>query len=117
MKGNIKITFESLMLSLLHDHFSFFACQRIIPTSFQQFLVNFPLWKINIIYIYEGDLDFTWIEMHSFFNRILLSFRPIVYAIPLGGGGGSIVMMTLMYVFARPYTFKITTNLVHKVWR
>jgi hypothetical protein len=56
--------------------------------------------------------------MHSFFNGILLSFRPIVYAIPLvGGGGGSIVMMTPMYVFARPYTFKITTNLVHKVWR
>jgi hypothetical protein len=49
--------------------------------------------------------------MHSFFNRILLSFRPIVYDIPLGGGGGSIMMITLMYVFARPYTFKITTNL------
>jgi hypothetical protein len=57
--------------------------------------------------------------MHSFFNGILLSSRPIVYDIPLGGGGGggSIVMMTFMDVFAWPYTFKITTNLVHKVWR
>jgi hypothetical protein len=73
---------------------------------------------MNIIYRYEGDLDFTWIEMNSFFNGILLSFRPIVYDIPLGGGGGgSIVMMTLMYVFAWPYTFEITTNLVRKVWR
>jgi hypothetical protein len=53
--------------------------------------------------------------MHSFFNGILLSSRPIVYDIPLGGG--SIVMMTFMYVFAWPYTFKITTNLVHKVQR
>lgn len=42
MKGNNKITFESSMLPILHDHFFFFACQRIIPTSFQQFLVNFP---------------------------------------------------------------------------
>lgn len=56
--------------------------------------------------------------MLSFFNEILLSFWPIAYDIPLGGGGGrSIVMMTLMYVLARPYTFKIRTNLVHKVWR